>query len=180
MGSFKIVRFPLPPSVNALYSSIGHSGRRVKSKAYLNYQRSVYNWLGSNLEQVKVGRSICSKVNGTKAVLEVNATFYMEHRSIRCKDGRPKRNDTSNRLKALHDALSDIVLGIDDSYFWNGTFKKVSVDDPKLEGVDIEFIIIGGLDGTTDGEGIREVGARDSDSKVSSDQEGDAGGGGGE
>jgi hypothetical protein len=137
---FQILNFPVPPSVNQLYSNLGfNSGRRVKSKVYIQYQQSVRNWLAANLDKVQGARGLAQEVYGTAQVFHVETTFYMLRKDIICKNGCPKKNDTSNRLKALYDVLEDIVLGLDDLYFWSGTFHKIAVDDLKEVRVDMNF-----------------------------------------
>lgn len=126
---FTITGFPVPPSVNALYR-FGH-GKVHKSKSYKEYERSVYAWINANQAQVKGVREFLKDIS--PYVLDVSAMFYMPRTEIVCLDGRPKRNDTSNRLKALHDALSAAILGIDDCYFWSGGFNKCPADEPSVE-----------------------------------------------
>lgn len=141
--TFKIFNFPLPPSVNALYSTIGYeNNRRVKSKVYVDYQRDVRNWVAANLTEIKHARDIAKAVYGTAQAFHVDSTFYMLHKQIVCKDGKPKRNDTSNRLKALYDVIGDIVIGLDDSYFWSGSFFKYSVAADKDVRVDMQFKLL--------------------------------------
>jgi hypothetical protein len=116
LQSFTINGFPMPPSVNQLYAWSPRAGRMVKSKLCGAYERTVGKWIltnGSQLEQLR----LFTKDLGAY-VFDVDAMFYMERKAIICKDGKPKKNDTSNRIKALHDVLSSIV-GVDDSYFWS-------------------------------------------------------------
>ncbi len=117
--------FPVPPSVNQLHRFV--NGRVIKSKAYNDYERAVFKWITTNQEQVKSVRDFLKDLG--EYVLDVSAVFHMEKKSIVCLNGKPKRNDTSNRLKALHDALSTAILGIDDCYFWSCSADKVVGDD---------------------------------------------------
>ena len=98
-----------------------------KTKAYQNYEKAVYNWLVMNMPQVKAAREYAKGLG--EGVFHVDATFNMLRKSVVCLNGKPKRNDTSNRLKALHDMLSSIILGIDDSYFWSGSFSKQVIEE---------------------------------------------------
>ena len=120
-----ITNFPIPPTVNKLYAYVG--GRMVKAKCYRDYERACYVWLTTNPQQVAQLRQFTRDIGSY--VLHVDACFYMSKRSIVCLNGKPKKNDTSNRLKPLHDVLSSIIIGVDDSYFWSGSFTKFSVDD---------------------------------------------------
>lgn len=131
--SVAITGFPMPPSVNALYAHV--SGRTVKTRVYRDYEQAVYHWMISNGPQVDACRALVKSLDGK--VLHVDAMFYMLRKSILCLNGKPKRNDTSNRLKALHDVLGSIVLLIDDSYFWAGSFSKQICETKAY--VDINF-----------------------------------------
>lgn len=132
-----INRFPLPPSVNELYATVGR--RRVKSIPYKRFEDQLRIWMMTNHDQLQLAWSL-SMNTGPNNFLHVDCRFHMMRGNILCKDRTPKRNDTSNRIKALHDALSQI-LGIDDSYFWSGTFDKVAVDDPSKVGVEITMVV---------------------------------------
>lgn len=136
--TFTIEKFPIPPSVNGLYAHV--RGRMVKTKAYRDYDRDVYKWITHNQVQL-VGARNFVKGFTEKYVLNVDTRFYMNKKSIVCKSGKPKRNDTSNRIKALHDVLGSIILGVDDSYFWSGLFDKFSTEDGSEEYVQITMTL---------------------------------------
>lgn len=136
---FTITNFPVPPSANRLYAHVqSRNGMRmVKTRDYRAYERMVYQWLTANSEQVKGTRQLVKDIGDQ--VLHVDSTFHMGRSEIVCKNGKPKKNDTANRLKALHDMLSSVIVGIDDCYFWSGSFDKVVIDDEKLGHVTITF-----------------------------------------
>ncbi len=122
--------FPMPPSSNNAYATCA-DGRRHKSKEARAFGKDVEAWHWSNAQVVRrqlTGLQEDMVLKGIKLyVFNVDAIFWMRRSSIICKDGTPKRNDTSNRIKLLHDALAG-VLGIDDSMFWSGTFDKIAID----------------------------------------------------
>jgi len=130
-------RFPLPPSVNELYATIGR--KRVRSSVYRSYVRAALIWMKMNPEIVKQAREL-SIETGPHRFIHIDTIFYMNRKNIICADGRPKRNDTSNRLKALHDVLSEII-GIDDSYFWSLSADKTPVENENEVGVDVTLIV---------------------------------------
>ena len=134
---YQIKGFPLPPSVNALYLNLPGRGR-CKSPKYRAYEESVRFWLYKNNPSIQTLRVILGDIpKGT--VLRVDQTFYFQRKSIITKDGRPKKNDTSNRLKALHDAIAELI-GIDDCYFWDGTYsKRIATHEAFGEYVDLTF-----------------------------------------
>ncbi len=126
-------RFPCPPSVNRLYI---YGNRRVqKSNEYRNYETEVAFWRSANPDQVKKAAEFAKHLGDQ--VIHVDATFHMLRKNVLCKNGKPKKNDTSNRIKALHDVISASIIEIDDSYFFSGSFDKVAIDGDGDEFVDI-------------------------------------------
>lgn len=133
----EIKGFPLPPSANALYLNIPGRGR-CKSAALTKYESDVRFWCLRNQHQMNLARELTIGV-GPGVFLKVSKMFFMKKKSILKKDGTPKRNDTSNRIKALEDVLSKL-LGIDDKWFWAGTYDKRPTPNPALpEHVDIRL-----------------------------------------
>jgi hypothetical protein len=129
--------FPMPISVNALYRP--GRGRAVKkSEAYENYTEEVRAW---NLRNLKVTMQARDAMREALAAnpnlrLRVDAVFYFQPKKILCKNGSVKTNDTSNRLKALHDAIA-YVLVINDKLFWSGSFDKECAPPHSPEWVNI-------------------------------------------
>lgn len=125
-----IAKFPMPPSSNQIYEPIqkrfGGVGIR-KSKVYKKYEGQVIQWLIANQSQIKEIRTFVQSI--TPHVIHVDAKFWMPKKEIVTADGKPKKNDTANRLKALHDVLSTLIIQIDDSYFWSGGFSKEALPD---------------------------------------------------
>lgn len=121
-------RFPMPPTANHLYSTLAPRpgkkfGARTKSKYYLAFLRSAQTWAMINHHEVRAARDYVSKCKPGR-FLRIDCQFHFLEREIFTKEYLPRKNDTSNRTKALHDALSDI-LHIDDSYFWTHSGTKV-------------------------------------------------------
>ncbi len=124
-GPLVIANFPMPPSINRMY--MVSRNRIIKSKDYRLYEGEIYQWLTVHRAEVAGIREYFKDISGY--VINVDATFHMLRKNIICLSGRPKRNDTSNRLKALHDVLATVIIGVDDSYFWSGSFNKVALED---------------------------------------------------
>jgi Holliday junction resolvase RusA-like endonuclease len=122
---YTIKGFPVPPTTNQLYAYAPTYRRMVKTKVYREYDKAVQLWILGNQETVSKVRDFLKDLG--LFVLDVSAVFHMEQKKIVCANGKPKRNDTSNRLKALHDVLSEVILGVDDSYFWSCSADKVPV-----------------------------------------------------
>jgi hypothetical protein len=82
---------------------------------------------------VKEANHFLKKLCDTKEyVLEVNRLFFFNYGQVITKDGRPKKHDVSNRIKAFDDNLSKII-GIDDRFFWFGKEGKLPVSNEAHE-----------------------------------------------
>lgn len=137
MVHFKILDFPMPPSANNLYANMLGRGR-FKTAALRGYEKEVSIWALQHRYLLESAREQVSKLEPGEA-LSLERVFYFPYASILTKDGRPRRNDTSNRIKALDDVLATI-LGIDDSIFWSGSESKGVCRHRSLgEYVDITF-----------------------------------------
>lgn len=117
-----VKNFPLPPTANHLFIN-ARGGGRVKGPGYRRYAVECEHWRYRNLQRVALIRSELQNW----PMIRIDTIFVMPRISILCKDGRPKRNDTSNRIKACHDLLAD-MLCLDDSRFWAGSFDKIPSD----------------------------------------------------
>lgn len=138
MIPFEIRGFPMPPSANGLYSNNSRTGGRHKSEKYSAYEDEVRLWMYKNNHQLDIARRMLQDL-GHGEVLLVDRTYFFKAYRIISKAGKPLRNDTTNRIKALDDVLA-LILGIDDSYFWDGDHKKRPSSHVALgEYVDIKF-----------------------------------------
>lgn len=122
LPSLTIKDLPLPPSVNKMYATNWHTKRRFTSKDYDIYKRMVEHWKKLWPNQLANAREFCSKITDGQA-FRVDMTLYFQRGEVLTKRNTIKRNDTSNRIKAAHDTLSE-MLGVDDSSFWDGSFEK--------------------------------------------------------
>lgn len=127
MTTLEIKGMPMPPSQNQAYAnSFNGSGRgRYKTQAYKTYEQEMEYWSHKNNYILDMARRMCSSLQIGEAI-QIDATFnFMEHKII-TKKNEPKKNDSSNRLKILHDVIAH-HLGIDDKYFWDGSFRKRAI-----------------------------------------------------
>jgi hypothetical protein len=130
--------FPMPPSSNNIYLTLKNR-RRVKSKEMREFERDAVQWsmaMGSQLDQARSLAKICQAQKNL--AVDVHCQFFFKRERIRCKDGTPKRLDTSNRFKALHDMLSQI-LKLDDCYFWHVSGEKHETTGRSPEQVSIRL-----------------------------------------
>jgi len=72
----------------------------------------------------RFGLKAASAALSGEGPLAIHCDFFFGRRALYTKDGRLKKMDVSNRLKALHDAMGD-ALGIDDSRFTEISARKV-------------------------------------------------------
>lgn len=109
--------------MNHAYATAYVGGRqiRVKSKEMRLWERQFMAWAMQHTLAIRYGKEWLEKNPGK--LLDIQCDFYFQRRSIFTLDGKPKRNDTSNRLKALHDQVAT-ALAIDDSLFFDGRFRK--------------------------------------------------------
>jgi len=114
---------PMPPTSNHQYISITRRGRtyRVASEELRTF-KELMSMYPNIFPDFKVKFHIVQDWAARKRPLEIRCTFYFKRERLFTKDNRFKRLDVSNRLKASHDSLSEI-LEIDDSYF----FKVVAI-----------------------------------------------------
>ncbi len=130
MTPFTIKSFPLPPSINAVYAN--HSSRgRIKTQVMHKYEDQVKAWCLKTGHALQSARVLISNLPHNYA-LHLDRHFYFKHDSILTKKNRPKRNDTTNRIKALDDALA-AILGCDDSLFWSGSETKSCLSNEELD-----------------------------------------------
>ena len=124
----KFKNFPIPPSENQLYRNLAKVGR-VKTRAYREYTTEVEAWHLSHLKPIKRAKAYIDP----KIPLKVEFRMMMNPTRLFTKDGRIKRLDASNRIKAMLDLFSG-CLEIDDSIFFSCKIEKIACTD---EGVDI-------------------------------------------
>lgn len=122
--SILIQNFPLPPSENKLYRNVPGVGR-VSTKELKDYKENVRVWALSNKQIIDATKDIIFSEWNNDRALKIDCYFVLKHERIYTKDGRPKKLDASNFIKACHDQLA-LSLGIDDRYFFCGHFEKVS------------------------------------------------------
>ena len=118
---------PIPPSTNQLYA--GKSVRH-KSTKYKNWQHEFLLWVLKNQGSVLGTRRIVrehfneSPDNFLKLGIQINVPASI----IFTKDGRNKKIDATNFIKALFDNVAD-ELGVDDNRFFLSNCEFVCYDN---------------------------------------------------
>jgi hypothetical protein len=117
-----VKNFPMPPGSNHLYKTcaVGNRIFRAPSRKHKDYKKSVKLWA---LENPDIIRMMKAKVKDWKA-LQIERYFMFHYKTIYCKDGRIKKMDVSNRIKALDDSLLGL-MGLDDSQIFRGFEEKI-------------------------------------------------------
>ena len=126
-----IERFPLGPTVNNLYVTLKNY-RRAPSAEFRRFKRKVSKWEEANSSDLLASQEYKElhqliQIKHYPIRLQIELTFYINRTKIVCKDGSTKRYDTSNRIKAVEDAISGI-LDIDDRHYWKITAEKVLIE----------------------------------------------------
>lgn len=118
---------PLPPSSNHQYATIMRHGRpiRIPAKETKDYEKIFKAWLLSNKDAIKSARE---SIVEWKKPLSISMVVAFKRERLVTRDGRLKRLDVTNRIKAIHDLMSD-ALGIDDSLFISCPTEKVVADN---------------------------------------------------
>lgn len=118
--------FPMPPPANNLYTNrpnrSGKQAGRMKSVEYKVFEHACMVWAMRKHAQLQAARELVTQCRQNRFI-RIDQIFFFPRERILCKDGSPKRNDTANRLKALHDVIAKLIL-IDDCWFWCGAFDK--------------------------------------------------------
>lgn len=134
---------PIPPSSNNMYCN-SRRGGRIKSAAFRIWERDFAVWALDSAQTFARGRQLVKERLKQGKVMAVHCTFYFNRSRIFCKDGKPKKQDASNYIKALHDAMAETLL-IDDCWFFDGMTRKRPVDSlvpgsSEMAVVEIELI----------------------------------------
>ena len=114
--------FPFPPSVNQIYATIGR--RRVATRELKQFKNEVNLWaLKYRKELRELRTSLCEEIKQGKWI-KIDLHLCLPFKKIWNLKGGVKIYDAANRVKASHDALSE-VLGLDDKYFCVGITENV-------------------------------------------------------
>lgn len=126
-GSIFISGLPVPPTSNHQYVSMVRGGRtiRFKSKGAKDYEREFHSWAIRNKSMVDKAIVTLEKWHSP---LEARAYVIFEKSRLITKDFCMKKLDISNRMKALHDLLCDVLL-IDDCHFVTNVNEKIISDN---------------------------------------------------
>lgn len=132
----RLAGLPVPPSSNNQYLTIRRGGsiRHVASRELIQFKKAMKDYNLRSWTQNGERRAQIKKWLEMGCVLEITTTHFFHYSSLFTKRGTPKRMDVSNRIKAIHDELAE-MLGFDDSLFFRVTALKAVCLDSCLESV---------------------------------------------
>lgn len=128
MERFVLTTLPMPPSSNHQYWNRVLPGGKVAQltptpelKAFV---KAMEEYRLKNLVWVFKAKQLIRGwlLKGWMLNVVVRANFHGA--DLWTQKGTPKRMDASNRVKAMHDCLAE-MLQIDDSWFWSVSIEKV-------------------------------------------------------
>jgi hypothetical protein len=125
-----LIGLPIPPTTNNLYNTIGR--RRVPSKELKRFHVDFQLWALSNPAKVKEARLFIRR----RGAYRLNIRCHVKTSRLVTLDGRLKTWDASNRIKALEDSISEMML-INDSIFFEVNAAKIGVPEMQDERVDV-------------------------------------------
>lgn len=130
---------PIPPSSNNQYALVRRACRQTgKTKTYhipsvelTQFKKQMKEYPFRDGTNFLLNKHRVREWVGKGHLLEARAYFFFKKEKLLTLKHTPKKLDVSNRIKAIHDSLCDL-LGIDDCLFFKVTAEKV-VCNPNLE-----------------------------------------------
>lgn len=125
-----MARVPMPPSSNNQYATIIRHGRpyHVPSAKLKVFQKEMARYGIEHSSMLPFYRDKVQYWLNDEKFLEVRVVFFFKKSQLFTLKDKPKKLDVSNRLKALHDMLSQL-LGVDDSLFFKIAAEKTISDN---------------------------------------------------
>jgi hypothetical protein len=122
--------FPIPPSENNCYPTMVNRKTmrafRFPSGELKAFKKAVDTWARDRQDLIK--RARLALLPSQQSQVRVDIYIAWSSQRLYTKDGRRKSLDASNRIKPIHDALSEL-LGIDDRFFYTGQSEPVLADE---------------------------------------------------
>ena len=129
--------FPMPPSSNHLYVSFVRNGKNIRkpSKELNQYKKQMEKWKFINLlamQKLHHWMEYEAWQHDLKAerLYRLDRYFCFPYSKIWTKEGKPKKLDASNRIKAFDDCFCDMI-GVDDKRIWSGVAEKVTLEETR-------------------------------------------------
>lgn len=130
---FKLTKLPMPPSSNGQYfpmNMAGKSGgqvvRMVPSGDLKKFQKAMEDWKNRNLVAAHKCRAMIRDWQLQGKQVRVDVLAFFNYFDLFTQQGTPKRMDVSNRMKAMHDCLAE-MMEVDDSWYWSVAAHKYEI-----------------------------------------------------
>lgn len=122
--SVLFVDLPIPPSSNSQYKLARWGGKthHVASQALKTFKIVMRQYPYTCNEFLESKHKIQHWVNQGE-LLQIHCSFFLYKKRIFTQAGTVKKMDVSNRIKALHDCISEL-LEIDDSIYFRVVAEK--------------------------------------------------------
>lgn len=134
---------PLSPSSNSQYflARRGSKTYHIPSEELKTFKRLMAQYPKERQASFTLNRARVLEWVKKGYRLECRVVFFFHLKRVMTLKNTPKKMDTSNRLKALHDQLCDL-LGIDDSLFFKIYAEKAICSDSMNEQAYCEILPI--------------------------------------
>lgn len=128
---------PMPPSINDSYMSIRQGNRStiIATKHLRKFKAEMLFYKAKNFELIKKNKQKIQEFIKQGFCLNFDLFVFFTEDKIFTKTKKAKskykRLDADNRVKAMRDAISEL-LEVDDTYFFSGNTEKCIGDDTCL------------------------------------------------
>lgn len=141
MNTVIFSNLPIPPSSNNQYcmKKIGGRIRHIRSRELREFRDQMAKYAQQHAEQVLLSRQLVAQWLKTSRPLEIECVFFFHRHRLISKQNKFKKLDVSNRLKAAHDCIAE-MLGIDDSAFFRVVGEKALCHDTLNEHFCFEIV----------------------------------------
>jgi hypothetical protein len=114
----------MPPTIN---KQLLFANRRfIKSKEARDFDAAVQIYKSNNIkEAVACYRKYFALVELGRLVICADTDFIFPYDKVFTKQNQPKIIDANNRIKSCLDGVANLI-GIDDKYFFEGNYRKLS------------------------------------------------------
>ncbi len=121
---------PMPPSLNRCYRNVRGIGR-VATGELTDFKAEMMLWGHRNKKDIE---AVSKKLQSSIFRLDLN--FFMKRTNLVTQKNSVKRNDVSNRIKAIEDGLCKLLL-TDDKYVFSLTARKILSESDEYVNADV-------------------------------------------
>lgn len=131
---FKLTKLPMPPSSNHQYwhqimpgkGGGGQVARPTPTGDLKKFQKAMEEWKNRNLVAAHKCRALIREWQLHGKQIRVDVLAFFNYFDLFTQQGTPKRMDVSNRMKAMHDCLAE-MMEVDDSWYWSVAAHKYEI-----------------------------------------------------